>query len=61
MGQGTVALRSGATLAHSEAIRLTSAGARLDPGPAGLRVRTALSGTGTVLGSGPEAPSGRRP
>ncbi|MFF7467529.1 autotransporter [Streptomyces sp. NPDC008092] len=51
VGQGTLALRSGASLAHSEAIRLTSAGARLDPGPAGLRVLTALSGTGTVLGS----------
>lgn len=51
VGQGTLALRSGATLVHSEAIRLTSPGARLDPGAAGLRVLTALSGKGTVLGS----------
>ncbi|MBW8798590.1 MAG: autotransporter [Streptomyces sp.] len=51
VGRGTLALRSGATLVHSEAIRLTSAGARLDPGTAGLRVLTALSGKGTVLGS----------
>ncbi|MER7179662.1 autotransporter [Streptomyces hyaluromycini] len=51
VSQGTLALRSGATLAHSEAVRLTSAGARLDPGTAGLRVLTTLSGAGTVLGS----------
>ncbi|MFD8814528.1 autotransporter [Streptomyces sp. NPDC059627] len=51
VSRGTLALRSGATLAHSAAVRLTSAGARLDPGPSGLRVLTALSGTGTVLGS----------
>lgn len=48
---GTLALRSGATLVHSKAIRLTSATARLDVGPAGLRVATALSGKGTVRGS----------
>ncbi|MFG2934688.1 autotransporter [Streptomyces sp. NPDC048282] len=48
---GTLALRSGATLAHSRAIRLTSAGARLDVGTAGLRVATSLSGTGTVRGA----------
>ncbi|MEU1163871.1 autotransporter [Streptomyces sp. NPDC005921] len=48
---GTLALRSGATLAHSKAIRLASAGARLDVGTAGLRVATSLSGKGTVRGA----------
>ncbi|MFF4210392.1 autotransporter [Streptomyces sp. NPDC001796] len=47
---GTLALRGGATLAHSEAIRLTTPGARLDPGTAGLRVSTTLTGRGTVRG-----------
>ncbi|WP_316772401.1 autotransporter [Streptomyces sasae] len=51
VAKGTLALRSGATLVLSRAIRLTSAGARLDVGAAGLRVATALSGTGTVRGS----------
>jgi autotransporter-associated beta strand protein len=49
--KGTLALRDGATLAHSTAIRLTSTGARLDPGPAGLRVVTTLSGKGAVKGA----------
>ncbi|MGW5605691.1 autotransporter [Streptomyces sp. NPDC003753] len=49
--QGTLALRGGATLAHSRAIRLTTTGARLDPGPAGLRLATTLTGRGTVRGS----------
>ncbi|MFJ6081260.1 autotransporter [Streptomyces sp. NPDC092369] len=49
--KGTLALRGGATLAHSTAIRLTSTDARLDPGPAGLRVETTLSGKGTVKGA----------
>ncbi|MFJ4784927.1 autotransporter [Streptomyces sp. NPDC088794] len=49
--KGTLALRDGATLARSSAIRLTSTSARLDPGPAGLRVATSLSGTGTVKGA----------
>ncbi|MFF4488655.1 autotransporter-associated beta strand repeat-containing protein [Streptomyces sp. NPDC001544] len=48
--RGTLALRSGATLAHSRAVRLAS-GARLDPGAPGLRVATALTGKGTVKGS----------
>ncbi|MFF4543864.1 autotransporter [Streptomyces sp. NPDC001406] len=48
--RGTLALRSGATLAHSRAIRLTSAGARLDAGSSGLRVTTTLTGKGTVRG-----------
>ena len=51
VGKGTLALRSGATLAHSRAIRLTSAGAKLDVGTAGLRVATSLSGKGTVRGA----------
>ncbi|MGO4427960.1 autotransporter, partial [Streptomyces sp. MCAF7] len=49
--RGTLALRSGVTLARSKAIRLTSAGAKLDVGTAGLRVATSLSGKGTVKGS----------
>jgi hypothetical protein len=44
-------LRGGATLAHSKGIRLTSATSRLDAGAAGLRVRSALSGRGTVKGA----------
>lgn len=51
VSKGTLALRDGATLAHSKAIRLTSAGATLDAGTAGLRVTTALTGTGTVKGA----------
>ncbi|MDN3021728.1 autotransporter [Streptomyces sp. S.PB5] len=49
--KGTLALRQGATLRRSRAIRLTSAGARLDVGTSGLRVATTLSGEGTVKGS----------
>ncbi|MFD3836279.1 autotransporter [Streptomyces sp. NPDC058642] len=49
--KGTLALRQGATLRHSRAIRLTSAGSRLDAGTTGLRVATTLSGKGTVKGS----------
>lgn len=49
--KGTLALRSGATLARSEGIRLTTPGARLDVGTAGLRVDRSLSGKGTVVGS----------
>jgi autotransporter-associated beta strand protein len=49
--KGTLALRGGATLRHSKAIRLTTSGARLDAGPAGLRVATSLSGKGTVKGA----------
>ena len=49
--KGTLALRGGATLGRSKAIRLTSAGARLDVGSAGLRVTASLSGTGTVKGA----------
>jgi autotransporter-associated beta strand protein len=49
--KGTLALRGGATLARSRAIRLTSATARLDAGPAGLRVVSSLSGKGTVKGA----------
>ncbi|POX52219.1 autotransporter [Streptomyces sp. Ru72] len=49
--EGTLALRGGATLAHSKAIRLTAQGARLDTGPAALRVATALTGRGTIRGS----------
>ncbi|MDX2548972.1 autotransporter [Streptomyces sp. WI04-05B] len=49
--KGTLALRGGATLAHSKAVRLTAAGARLDVGSAGLRVGTTLTGSGTVKGS----------
>ncbi|WP_435281832.1 autotransporter-associated beta strand repeat-containing protein [Streptomyces koelreuteriae] len=51
VSRGTLALREGATLARSKAIRLTSAGARLDTGRAGLHVSTALSGKGTVQGA----------
>jgi autotransporter-associated beta strand protein len=49
--KGTLALRQGVTLARSRAIRLTTSGARLDAGTAGLRVATALSGRGTVKGA----------
>ncbi|BBC32013.1 Autotransporter [Streptomyces graminofaciens] len=49
--KGTLALRSGATLAHSRTIRLTTAGAKLDVGTAGLRVTKSLSGKGTVKGA----------
>ncbi|WP_241827003.1 autotransporter [Streptomyces graminilatus] len=52
--KGTLALRGGATLAHSKAIRLTTAAARLDAGDAGgagLRMGTTLTGSGTVKGS----------
>ncbi|WP_367320112.1 autotransporter [Streptomyces sp. HUAS ZL42] len=49
--KGTLALRSGATLAHSKAIRLTGAGTRLDVGTAGLRVTSTLTGKGTVKGA----------
>ncbi|MGW0820203.1 autotransporter [Streptomyces sp. NPDC002845] len=49
--RGTLALADGATLSRSRAIRLTSKGARLDVGTAGLRVTTTLSGKGTVKGS----------
>ncbi|MFF4396388.1 autotransporter [Streptomyces sp. NPDC001480] len=48
---GILALRAGAGLTRSKAIRLTSADARLDAGPAALRVATALTGAGTVRGS----------
>jgi autotransporter-associated beta strand protein len=51
VSRGTLALRGGATLAHSESIRLTSAGARLDTGRSGLRVATTLTGKGTVEGA----------
>ncbi|NUS80428.1 MAG: autotransporter [Streptomyces sp.] len=49
--KGTLALRNGATLGRSKAIRLTTSGARLDVGTAGLRVATSLSGKGTVKGA----------
>ncbi|MGW0421769.1 autotransporter [Streptomyces sp. NPDC003015] len=49
--KGTLALRGGATLAHSKGIRLTSTAARLDAGSAGLRVVSSLSGKGTVKGA----------
>ncbi len=49
--KGTLALRSGATLGRSKAIRLTTPGAKLDVGSAGLRVAHSLSGKGTVEGS----------
>lgn len=49
--KGTLALRGGATLVHSKAIRLTSASARLDAVPSGLRVTSSLSGKGTVKGA----------
>ncbi|MFD5338425.1 autotransporter [Streptomyces hawaiiensis] len=51
VSRGTLALRGGATLAHSRSIRLTSAGARLDAGRSGLRVETTLTGKGTVSGT----------
>ncbi|MGW0609225.1 autotransporter-associated beta strand repeat-containing protein [Streptomyces sp. NPDC002788] len=51
VSRGTLALRKGATLTRSRAIRLTAAGARLDAGPAGLRVATTLTGKGTVAGA----------
>ena len=51
VSKGTLALRKGATLTHSGAIRLTAAGARLDTGPAGLRVASTLTGKGTVAGA----------
>ncbi|MET7687459.1 autotransporter [Streptomyces sp. NPDC005483] len=48
---GTLALRGGATLAHSKGIRLTATGSRLDAGTAGLRVVSSLTGRGTVKGA----------
>lgn len=51
VSRGILALRGGATLAHSEAIRLTKAGAGLDASRAGLRVTTTLTGKGTVRGA----------
>ncbi|MFI8831636.1 autotransporter-associated beta strand repeat-containing protein [Streptomyces afghaniensis] len=51
VSRGTLALRKGATLTRSRAIRLTAAGTRLDTGPAGLRVATTLTGRGTVAGA----------
>ncbi|MFF4058671.1 autotransporter [Streptomyces sp. NPDC001668] len=49
--KGTLALRGGATLAHSKGIRLTTTAARLDAGAGGLRVVSSLSGKGTVKGA----------
>jgi autotransporter-associated beta strand protein len=49
--KGTLALAGGASLTHSKAIRLTSAGARLDARTTGLRVTTSLTGKGAVRGS----------
>ncbi|MFF5183091.1 autotransporter [Streptomyces sp. NPDC000345] len=49
--KGTLALRAGAGLANSRAIRLTSAGARLDTGGSALRVTSTLGGKGTVEGA----------
>ncbi|MGQ4384925.1 autotransporter [Streptomyces sp. SAS_270] len=49
--KGTLALAPGASLARSKAIRLSSAGARLDVRGTGLRVATSLTGKGTVLGA----------
>ena len=49
--KGTLALRSGATLSRSRTIRLTTAGAKLDVGTAGLKVTRSLSGKGTVKGA----------
>lgn len=49
--RGTLALRSGATLAHSRTLRLTTAAATLDVGTAGLTVTRSLSGRGTVKGA----------
>lgn len=51
VSRGTLALRQGASLAGSRAIRLTSPRARLDAGAAGLRVASTLTGSGTVLGA----------
>ncbi|MFD9325858.1 autotransporter [Streptomyces sp. NPDC060065] len=51
VSKGTLALTGGASLARSKAIRLTSAGARLDARATGLRVATSLTGKGTVTGS----------
>ncbi|MFF3331022.1 autotransporter [Streptomyces sp. NPDC002888] len=51
VSKGTLALRDGATLARSKAIRLTSAGARLDAGSSALLVTGALTGKGTVKGA----------
>ncbi|WP_037671563.1 autotransporter [Streptomyces griseus] len=51
VSRGTLALRDGATLARTKAIRLTSAGARLDAGRSTLLVTGALSGKGTVKGT----------
>ncbi|MER7373844.1 autotransporter [Streptomyces lanatus] len=49
--RGTLALRGGATLAHSRAITLSSPNSRLDAGASGLRVATTLTGKGTVKGA----------
>lgn len=49
--KGTLALRGGASLAHSKGIRLTSTAARLDAGATGLRVVSSLFGKGTVKGA----------
>lgn len=49
--KGTLALRGGATLAHSKGIRLSTSAARLDAGTAGLRVVSSLTGKGTVKGA----------
>jgi autotransporter-associated beta strand protein len=51
VSRGTLALRQGAALTHSRAIRLTSTGARLDTGQAGLHVSTTLTGKGMVTGA----------
>ncbi|MFI6333645.1 autotransporter-associated beta strand repeat-containing protein [Streptomyces sp. NPDC050535] len=51
VAEGTLALAGGASLSGGGAIRLTSAGARLDARAAGLRVRSSLTGKGTVAGS----------
>lgn len=49
--KGTLALKGGATLVRSKAIRLATPSARLDVGSAGLRVRSTLTGSGTVQGA----------
>ncbi|MFC4498183.1 MULTISPECIES: autotransporter [Streptomyces] len=49
--KGTLALRGGATLANSRAVRLTSAGTKLDTGNSALRVTSSLSGKGAVRGA----------
>ncbi|MDG4861381.1 autotransporter, partial [Streptomyces sp. T-3] len=49
--KGTLALRGGATLDRSKAIRLSSATSRLDVGTSGLRVTNTLTGEGTVQGA----------